>query len=252
MIVIKWEVYSLKNKILAISSILLTSISFFMMVDTKYFEALGDNIVQAIGLKAWSGNGNLGIHLTIFYFLVPLIIGLNKYCYKKFKIRKMKIFIIICILLFVFTVSLNEYAEWIKRDADGLLSIEVIWNESKYYFNTNNEEITEFGAEIKLKNHSNERREFYLGIKEPNINQKIFQIHNEYGAIAYDNDNTPLLITLEPKSVSRIKVNFKNDNNEIAFESNTGSSGRIDNIVLYNVNEAVLFSYEEFLGSLLK
>ncbi|SKC79987.1 hypothetical protein [Maledivibacter halophilus] len=245
----------MKNKILAIGSIMLTAISFFMMVDTKYFGALGDYIIQGMGLKAWSGNGNLGTHLTIFYFLIPLIIGLigvNKYCHLELKLSKMKIFIIICIILFVFTAGLNEYAEWIKREADGLLSIEVIWNESEHYFNANDEEITEFGAEIKLKNHSNERREFYLGIKEPNINQKIFQTHNEYGAIAYGNDNTPLLIALEPKSVSRIKVNFKNDTNEITFESDTGSSGRIDNIVLYNDNEAVLFSYGQFLGSLLK
>ncbi|SKC66308.1 hypothetical protein [Maledivibacter halophilus] len=46
----------MKNKILAIGSIMLTVISFFMMVDTKYFGSLGDYIIQGMGLKAWSGN----------------------------------------------------------------------------------------------------------------------------------------------------------------------------------------------------
>lgn len=51
-------------------SILFMAITFYMMVTTKYTRALGDYILEFVGLKSWTGDYS-GIHLTTLeYFLL--------------------------------------------------------------------------------------------------------------------------------------------------------------------------------------
>ncbi|WDV44724.1 hypothetical protein PV797_14520 [Clostridiaceae bacterium M8S5] len=239
----------MKNKILAVTSLLLTIIALSMMLSTRYFPALGDYVLQAIGIEAWTN----GKHIAILYFLIPMMIGLigiNKYCYKQLKIKYKEIVILICISIFIFNIALNGYAKWSKQNAEGLLSIEFIGEQSMHDFDTNNKEIVKFDGEVKLKNHSNKKQQFHLGIKT-SCND-LYCTSNKYGYVAYNEDNKPLMITLEPNSERNIKVDFKNNVDDITFISNCGSGGKIDEVILFNDDKAVILTYGKFLGSVLK
>ncbi|WP_432409173.1 hypothetical protein [Wukongibacter sp. M2B1] len=56
------------------------------------------------------------------------------------------------------------------------MSVEFIGREIRYSFSANDQEVTELKGKIKLKNHSNKKREFYLAIDNPtdNIKSKFF------------------------------------------------------------------------------
>lgn len=66
---------SSKIKVKGILSLIFMTLSFFMMMDTKYNKALGDYVVESIGLKSWSAI-DTGFHLTIIYFGILFLIGI--------------------------------------------------------------------------------------------------------------------------------------------------------------------------------
>ena len=63
------------DKVKGVLSIFFMAVTFFMMVTTKYTHALGDYILEFIGLKSWTGDYS-GTHLTVIYFGVLFIISL--------------------------------------------------------------------------------------------------------------------------------------------------------------------------------
>ncbi len=73
-------------------SILFMSVSFFMMITTRYTHALGDYILELIGLPSWTGD-HTGFHLTIIYFGVLFIIGLFMVLFSLYR-RKESVFFI--------------------------------------------------------------------------------------------------------------------------------------------------------------
>lgn len=94
----------MSNKIKGGVAIFLMSLLFYMMITTKYTYALGDYILEFIGVKSWTGNYS-GFHLTIVYFGVPFIISLfivEKYAVDLLNLRRTRVFLIFIALMTLF------------------------------------------------------------------------------------------------------------------------------------------------------
>ncbi len=57
------------SKIKGAFLVFISSLLLFMMCDTKYMKALGDYVLEYIGIQSWS-NGEMGTHLTVVYFCI--------------------------------------------------------------------------------------------------------------------------------------------------------------------------------------
>ncbi len=75
----------MKNKIKAENLIFLMSITFYMILTTSYTNALGNYILEFIGLRPWTGDYS-GEHLTIILFwntIYDMRISSRKVCYRQ-------------------------------------------------------------------------------------------------------------------------------------------------------------------------
>ncbi len=157
----------MSNKIKGVVTIFLMSLLFYMMITTKYTHALGDYILEFIGVESWTGNNYSGFHLTIIYFGVPFIISLlivEKYAVDLLNMRRTRIFLIFIFLMTVFYLITGTIAVNIKKNSPGLLSVGYSNENSHMEYKSENNKITEFNAEFELTNYSNEIRTFYLSI----------------------------------------------------------------------------------------
>ncbi len=96
-----------------------------MMLTRRYIHALGDYVIEFIGLKSWTGDFT-GIHLTIFYFGALTFLGLylvRKYALKEWGIRKRKAIFLFIVFITIFSLMTNMAVKSIKKYSDGLLSI---------------------------------------------------------------------------------------------------------------------------------
>ncbi|GEM_PF-1691686 len=74
----KWEVFRIRIRKIGIGSIsiLLFVVGFLFIINFNNGICIGDNILNYIGLKAWS-DGNQGTHYTVFYsiiFFIPSVV----------------------------------------------------------------------------------------------------------------------------------------------------------------------------------
>ena len=92
------------NKVKAALSIICMSSLFYMMVTTKYARALGDYVLEMLGLNSWTGDYD-GVHLTVIYFGILFICSLflvSKYAISNLNMRKRTIFLFFILLLTLF------------------------------------------------------------------------------------------------------------------------------------------------------
>ena len=92
-----------------IIAIFCLSISFYMMKTTTYTRALGDYVLEFIGLKSWSGEFS-GMHLTVIYFGILTIILL--YVVLNFTVGKCRIRKIWTFLLVIIFVCFDKYGSF--------------------------------------------------------------------------------------------------------------------------------------------
>jgi len=159
----------MKNKKIAKLSIFMLSLTFFMMVDTKYHRALGDYILEFIGLESWTGNQG-GFHLTIVYFGILFFMSLyfvGKYAIEKEKISSMKIFIFFVIIVYMIYTTTAFMAKSIKRNSEGLYSIAYLSENSELEYRSIENKITEFNASFTLENYSKKSKTFNISIDSP-------------------------------------------------------------------------------------
>lgn len=162
----------MKSKIKGRFSILLMSLIFYCMITTKYTHALGDYIVEFVGLNSWTGDYS-GVHLTIIYFAIPFIISLlevERYVISM-NISRIHVFLVFIVLMTIFYLLTGLIVSNIKKNSPGLLSIAFNPENSSINYSTKDKEIVEFTAEFELINYSNEKRTFYISIDRPSYRQ---------------------------------------------------------------------------------
>ncbi|GEK91828.1 hypothetical protein [Alkalibacterium kapii] len=158
------------EKVKAYGSIGFMSLMFFATIDTIYARALGDYAVEAIGLRAWSGENQMGIHLSLIYFFSLFLFGaywVEKYAREGLKINKKTVFLLFLGLNTIFYLSTGAVAKNVKATAEGLSTIGLEpTEENSVFYDFENGQYTDFEADITLKNYSDEEKMFYLIITE--------------------------------------------------------------------------------------
>lgn len=223
------------NKVKAGVTIFIMSLLFFMMVTTKYTHALGDYILESIGLRSWTGDYS-GFHLTIIYFGVPFIISLfmvEKYAVELLSMRRTRLFLIFIVLVTVFYwitvfVTIN-----IKKSSPGLLAIGYNSENSYIHYRSEDNEITEFTAEFELTNYSDEVKTFYL-----NIDSRYYRQDGLKEISFYTLDGEKAIFKLRNNETKLFSLNLNDYKVEGGLVSqNGGLTGVIEEIILINVDD---------------
>jgi len=238
----------MNKKIKAYLSVLLMSLSFYMMIETPYISAMGDYVLEFIGLKSWTGN-NTGTHLTIFYFTPLIIIGVilvKKYAIRDLKIKRKIVIIAFIGLNIIFLLSTGLMAKSIKASSKGLLAIGIDQKYDNYMeYEFNDGRYVKFKADIKLTNYSKEDKQFYL------------MINNNYGKShigIYNLDGSKAIFKLKGKETKVLSINLDdylakdNSLNENGYR-NVGGSGHITGIIVFdNKGDKVKIGNNNFFG----
>lgn len=237
----------MKNKDKGLISFFVLIISTYMMITTKHLNALGDYVLEAIGLRAWS-NHNSGWHLTIIYFGVFFIIGL--YCVRKYVIGLMQVRTRNVVLIFFASLTLlffltSVVAESVKGNSKGLLSIGYDSKSSNIDYWTEGGEYIQFDAGITLTNYSKENKEFYIQIqdfydRDENINEiQIFELNGE-----------PALFRLDGKQTKTFSITLEDYDLKSADKpENGGKSGSVEEMILKDINGSeIRLDTDSFLG----
>lgn len=166
----------MSTKVKGVLSLLFMSLAFYMMLENNYTRALGDYILEFIGLRSWTGYNYHGTHLTIYYFGILFFIGLisvRKYVIDGLNFKKRHIFFIFVALIIMFNSITGITVRNIKKNSDGLLTIGYGHNSNNsLYYKYENSEIIEFRAEFELTNYSNEKKTFYISIKSHSLREQ--------------------------------------------------------------------------------
>lgn len=145
------------------------SVIFYMMINTKYSRALGDYILEFIGLRSWTGDYS-GTHLTVIYLGILFITGLymvEKYAVIGVGFRRKNVLLIFIVLMTLFTSITGITARSVKKNSSGLLAIGYNSEGSRMSYKYEYGKFVEFRAQFELTNYSNLNKKFHLSIDSP-------------------------------------------------------------------------------------
>lgn len=222
----------MKSKVRVGFSILLMSLIFYCMITTKYTRALGDYIVEFVGLNSWTGD-NSGFHLTIIYFGIPFIISLlvvERYVINGLNISRMRVFLVFVVLLTIFYLLTGMIASNIKKNSPGLLSIAFNAENGSFNYSKRDNKLFEFTAEFSLTNYSDEKRTFYISIDSPSYRQDGIEAINFY---VINGEKATFQLEGNETKIFSLSLNGYKVVGGREFQ-NGSESGTIDEIVLTN------------------
>lgn len=237
-------------KIKAYIAIWLMSLTFYLSVDTKYVMALGDYVFEFLGYKAWSGNQE-GTHYAAIFFLMMFFIALlfvGFYAVERLGMKKMKVFIVFVLLVTSYTVTTGFFAQEIKKNSDGLLSIAYDSKDNHLDYKYKEDGDFELNLVLNLKNYGDESKEFFMSFDsrwsradglEP------LEVLNKDGSKA-----SFILHAGEEKTFELRDDLYKLSRGESIFISS--SRGGIDEVILSNKEEVVQLTQKNFFGIHLK
>lgn len=193
-----------------IKGVLLTfclSISLFMMIDTTYIRALGDYVLEFLGIKSWSGNNYMGMHLTAIYFWIftsILLALVFRFVAEEWKIKKRWVFLLVIVFLNLFSFITDAAVINIKKNSDGLRSIGLNLENSKMEYQSKDMKYTTFNGEIELTNYGNQSKKFYM---------KINDLHNKEdglnGVEVFKKDGNKAVFELEGNETMIFRINLE-------------------------------------------
>lgn len=240
----------LRKKLPTILGIVFTAILIFLLVDTKYYGCIADDMVRVLGLKAWENDiHNRGFHLTIIYIMPFIGIGCTYLIYlsiSKKEHSKKALFGIVLVLVIGLVKGSTVYGDLIKSSANNLESIQIIWERTGYRYFTEGENLNEFYGELHLKNHSNKDLEFNIILKS--YDDKMINTSLEEGYYAYGDNDQLLKVSLYSHEEKILKVNLNSEKNNITYvkDRNGSGSGRFSSIVFYNDDESITYDNGDF------
>lgn len=220
------------NKVKGVLSIFFMSITCYMMITTRYTHALGDYMLEFIGLKSWTGDYS-GTHLTVIYFGILFIIGLflvEKYALGVLNMRGINVFIIFVVLMIMFSSITGLTARNIKKNSSGLLAIGYNPRGSSLNCMSSDGNFIEFTAEFELTNYSNQKKTFHVIIDNPFYKEDGIE---EIGFYTFDGKRA--IFELDRKETKAFSLSLDDYNvvGEGGFQNGSGS-GVISEIVLTN------------------
>lgn len=237
-----------------IKGILLTfclSISIFMMINTTYIRALGDYVVEFLGLKSWSGNNYMGTHWTVFYFGILTIILLAltfRFVADEWKIKKRWVFLLIFVFVNIFSYLTDAAVIKLKKNSDGLKTISYNSEKSKIEYLSKDMNYIKYNAEIEMTNYGNESKQFYMTIDDLRYEKDGFN-----GIDVLTNDGNRAVFELEGNEtmVFRINLNDYKISGGRATQNGGGSSNIKDIIITDENNNKIRLDKNNFFGTVL-
>lgn len=222
------------NRIKGVLLIFFLSISYYMMITTTYTRALGDYVLEFIGLKSWSGNFS-GMHFTAIYFGILTIILLAvvfRFVAEEWKIKKRWVFLLIIVFINLFSFITDAAVRNIKKNSDGLRTIGLNSENSKMEYKLKDMKYVKFNAEIELVNYGNESKQFNM-----KINDLAYKEDGLDGIDVFTKDGNKEVFELEGNETMVFRINL--DDYKILggrVVQNGGGSGPIKDIVLTDEN----------------
>lgn len=235
------------NKIKGIIAIFLLSISFYMMKTTTYTRALGDYVLEFIGLKSWSGEFT-GMHLTVIYFGILTIILLYvvlSFSVEKCGIRKIWVLFLVIIFINIFSFITDNISRNIKKNSYGLRTIGFNSENSKMEYQSKDMKYTKFNAEIELVNYGNDSKEFSMTIDGVNYREDGVK-----GIDVFTKDGKKAVFELEGNETESFRIDL--DQYELSggrVYQNGGGNGTIKDIILTDEdNNKIRLDKNNFFG----
>lgn len=238
----------LVDRVKAYLSIFLVSLLFYMQIETTHTKALGDYVLEGMGIAAWS-NGTSGFHLTLVYFGILLILAiklLHTYAVKRKVMTGPNAFGYFIVGLILINMLTGFAVYTIQSNADSLLSITYEDEDHNYSYTQENGELRSFSAQFTLRNQSSEAKIFHIAIYNSlsvEESDSIIQVLNKDGSKAK--------FTLMGKS----KETYVLDLDTYDFDVKTdfsSSSGGLEQIVLTSDDgEKVILSAYKTIGYLI-
>jgi hypothetical protein len=236
------------NKVKGVLSILFMSVTCYMMITTRYTHALGDYVLEFIGLKSWTGNYT-GIHLTIFYFGILFIIGLRlvkKYAIRGLNISGRNVFIIFVALMIMFSSITGMTARIIKKYSPGLLAVGYNSNDSSLNYRSDDKGFVEFTAKFKLTNYNPEKKTFHITIDRSSYREdgsdeiNFYTFDGELAAFELDSNETKYF---------SLSLNNYSVIGGVGYQNRSGGNGVIRELILMNdTGNKVMLEDNKFFG----
>jgi len=202
------------------------------MITTKYTHALGDYIVEFVGLNSWTGDYS-GFHLTMIYFGIPFIISLlavERYVIDGLNISRIRVFLIFVVLVTVFYLLTGMIVGNIKKSSPGLLSIAFNAENSNINYSSKDNKLIEFNAEFELTNFSNEKRTFFISIDRPSYRQDGIEAISFY---TFNGEKASFQLEGNETKIFSLSLNDYKVVGGRVFQ-NGSESGTVEEIVLTN------------------
>ncbi|WP_160687722.1 hypothetical protein [Clostridium sp. C2-6-12] len=238
------------NSIKGVSLIFFLSISFYMMLTTTYTRALGDYVLEFIGLKSWSGNFS-GTHLAVIYFGILTIVLLAlvfRFVADEWKIKKRWVFILIFVFVNIFNYITDATVIKLKKNSDGLRTIGYNFEKSKIEYQSKDMSYTKFNSEIEMTNYGNERKQFYMIINDFDYKEDGL---NGIDVLTRGGEKAVFELEGNETMVFRINLNdYKISGGRVS--QNGGGSDTVKDLVLTDENNnKIRLDKNNFLGTVL-
>lgn len=197
-----------------------------------------------MGLKIWS-KGTERLHYSAIISLILIILGFTGVLRYGKKIHQNFVILLACSLLFgslIFQPIFIFTYEVAKSNSEGLSALEYFRDDSYFMFKSNESNTNLlFDGQIKLKNFSDKRKEFYIKVLP---NKNFLEYVKDKEIIVSDEFNQPIKYTVDPKSI--VYLNAKFSANQGDDLHNLGGNVSQFDIILFNNNEEENFIKDSY------
>lgn len=216
----------MKDKIKLYGPIVISALLFYMMIETPHSRALGDIVLESLGLKAWTA-GNMGLHLTVVYFALLLLVVIlaSRLITVNYNISKFRRFFIfagtVCLIYLIHSSAIHER----MRQNEGLRSMAITPSGGSYEYRIKEKEGQEFICEVELANYSDEARQFTI----VGINNNVTDI------ILHERQGTPVQFNIAGKETRSYTINHNDytiNLKDVDTSQSIAGTGTIDTLLL--------------------
>lgn len=235
----------MKNKFKAIAALLLMATSLFLMIEINGTSAVGDSVLNAVGISPWTGE-HTGTHMTVIYFGVVFFVSLplvRIFFMERYKKSLSHVLVILAVLITAMTQVTEYTIESIKSQSDGVYSIEYIQEGNYFEYGYKDGELVDLVVLFTLKNHSQEDREFKVS-----LDSNWMRDERDGYIKLLDKDGRPASFYLHGKEKNTFAITLRNyslSDNKI-YNGNGG--GDIGRLVIEDADQRIMLSDENFFG----
>jgi len=213
----------------------------FMMIDTMYLKAIGDYILEAVGLSAWS-NGDMGVHLTIVYFGIPFLVCFFWLSHRLRRAnRKPVVFVILIVGCIVLSFLTTQGVLLSKTLSNSLYALTYDNENANIQYRVENDKLKEFRCEVTLTNHGSQPQQFELSIK----GLQVF-ISDETHLTILDETGNPATFKLDGKETRTFVIEYPEfEPSYRLMYNNGGFGGTIQTILLKDAISGETYEFSE-------